>query len=272
MPQVEAKAVSKRFVSYRPKLLGTAAASFIDALRDVELTVSNGEFLSIVGPSGCGKTTFVRILAGLLEPSAGQVFIDGNLVRGPNPKIAMVFQHIGLLPWRTVRRNLEFPLELNSAHSVNGKINNDVTPYLELVGLTGFEEYYPHQLSGGMQQRVGLARALAREPEVLLMDEPFGSLDAQTRLLLQDELLRIHHKCGQTTIFITHDLDEAIYLSDRVVIMTKRPGKVKHVLNVPLPRPRFEYDVRSTEEFMRLRRGSWDLLKEEISPPAKLHR
>ncbi len=244
--------------------MSSSGENCVDVLRDVNISLEKDEFVSIVGPSGCGKTTLLRIAAGLIETDAGQILIDGNLVNGPSPNVAVVFQQPGLLPWRTARKNAEFALEVFYHRPLKGDEQKQVEQFLNLVGLKGFEGYYPHQLSGGMQQRVGLARALLRKPEVLLMDEPFGALDAQTRLILQDELLRIRHREAQTVLFVTHDLDEAIYLSDKVAILTKRPGCVKKVLEVDLQQPRYDYDVRSHPRFLDLRRTAWETLKAEI--------
>lgn len=264
MPKVEIRHVSKTFSSKPSTNKSSNSGNGIEVLRDVNVALEKDEFVSIVGPSGCGKTTLLRLAAGLIELDEGQILIDGNLVNGPNPNVTMVFQQAGLLPWRTVMKNAEFALEVFFHRSLKEEERQEVEQYLNLVGLKGFEGYYPHQLSGGMQQRVGLARALLRNPDVLLMDEPFGALDAQTRLILQDELLRIRRRHAQTVLFVTHDLDEAIYLSDRIAILTKRPGVVKTVLDVDLQKPRFEYDVRSHPRFVELRRTAWETLRAEI--------
>ncbi|MDE3077969.1 MAG: ABC transporter ATP-binding protein, partial [Chloroflexota bacterium] len=228
------------------------------------LAVKEREFLTVLGPSGCGKTTLLRSIAGLVPLTGGEIMLDGALVTKPNPRLSMVFQTIGLVPWKTVRENVALGLELQVHHRLDAAQKLEVEYFIELVGLKGFENYYPYQISGGMQQRVGLARALVRKPEVLLMDEPFGALDAQTRAILQDELLRLWGATGATVVFVTHDLDEAIYLSDRVALMSRRPGRLKLAIDVNLPRPRYEYDVRAEPEFVRLRRLAWDNIREEI--------
>jgi NitT/TauT family transport system ATP-binding protein len=253
------------FVKVRKSYASPAGGSLV-ALDDFTLTVDSGRFVTVVGPSGCGKTTLLRMAAGLVPPDdGGTIRIDGEMLAGPSPKMSMVFQGIGLMPWKSIFDNVALGLQLQAHRS---KLANDererVTATLALVGLTGFERYYPHQLSGGMQQRVGLARALVRQPEILLMDEPFGALDAQTRTVLQDELLSLWARVKSTVLFITHDLDEAIYLSDRVVIMSRRPGRIKQVLEVNLPRPRFSYDARAEPEFARLRNIAWQSIKEEL--------
>jgi NitT/TauT family transport system ATP-binding protein len=236
------------------------------ALEDFTFTVDGGRFVTVVGPSGCGKTTLLRMAAGLMLPdSGGAIRLDGEPLSGPSPKMSMVFQGIGLMPWKSIFDNvaLGIKLQVHRARLTDGE-RERIAATLALVGLTGFERYYPHQLSGGMQQRVGLARALVRQPEILLMDEPFGALDAQTRTVLQDELLALWDRVKSTVLFITHDLDEAIYLSDRVVIMSRRPGRIKQVLEVKLPRPRVSYDARAEPEFARLRHVAWQSIKEEL--------
>jgi NitT/TauT family transport system ATP-binding protein len=243
---------------------GREKPATLTVVHDLTLSVGDREFVSILGPSGCGKTTLVRCIAGLISPACGQIALDGVPVTKPSPKVSMVFQGIGLVPWRTVRENVALGLELLYHRALNGQDWEKVSTLIATVGLTGFEDYYPSQISGGMQQRVGLARALVRDPELLLMDEPFGALDAQTRAILQDELLRLWGSTGSTVFFITHDLEEAIYLSDRVVVLTRRPSHVKLVIEVPLPRPRYTYDARSEPEFGRLRHEAWETLKEEI--------
>jgi NitT/TauT family transport system ATP-binding protein len=235
------------------------------ALDNFTLKVEGGRFITVVGPSGCGKTTLLRMAAGLIPSDSGEIRLDGVRLSGPSPKMSMVFQGIGLMPWKTVGGNVALGVQLQAhrprlTEAEVGLIRDT----LEMVGLKGFEQYYPQQLSGGMQQRVGLARALVRQPEILLMDEPFGALDAQTRAVLQDELLTLWNRVKSTVLFITHDLDEAIYLSDRVVIMGRRPGRIKQVLDVHLPRPRYAYDVRAEPEFARLRSIAWQSIKEEL--------
>jgi NitT/TauT family transport system ATP-binding protein len=221
------------------------------ALFNVSLTVRKNEFVSLLGPSGCGKTTLIRIIAGLLPPDRGEVWVDGRRVSAPGRDRCMVFQQFGLLPWRTVLGNVEFGLEIDGVPKDERRAI--AARYLELVGLKGFEHYYPHQISGGMQQRVGIARALSKRPEILLMDEPFGAVDAQTREQLQEELLKIWAQTQTTVVFVTHSIDEAIYLSDRVVVMQARPGRVKEEVAIDLPRPRWEGDIKAEPRFAQLR-------------------
>jgi NitT/TauT family transport system ATP-binding protein len=233
----------------------------ISALDGFDIDVEEGEFLSIVGPSGCGKSTFLNILLGLLKPDSGEVLMHGKTITGPGSDRAMVFQEFGLLPWRTVQNNIELGLELKRTSAAKRRAVAE--RLVSLVGLGGFENHYPHELSGGMKQRVGLARALATDPDVLLMDEPFAALDAQTRDLMQVELLRIWREARKTVLFVTHQIDEAIYLSDRVMVMSKRPGRAKKSFTVELTRPR-EYEMRVTREFNDLKLEIWNTLKDEI--------
>jgi len=234
----------------------------VRALQGFDIDIHEGEFLSIVGPSGCGKSTFLNVLLGLLKPDSGDLSMDGRRIAGPGTDRAMVFQEFGLLPWRTVQHNIELGLELkgmppSGRRTISGR-------FIELVGLSGFGQHYPHELSGGMKQRVGLARALATDPDVLLMDEPFAALDAQTRDLMQVELLRIWQETRKTVLFVTHQIDEAIYLSDRVMVMSKRPGRSKKIFAIDLPRPR-DYEMRVTPEFNELKLEIWQMLKDEIT-------
>ena len=219
----------------------------VQALDDFNLDVNRGEFVCLLGPSGCGKTTVLRIIAGLESASGGDVMVGGKKVASAGPDRGMVFQEFALFPWRTVRKNIEFGLEVKGVpESERSKTSSQL---IELVGLNGFEDAHPRELSGGMKQRVGIARALANEPAVLLMDEPFGSLDAQTRNLMQKELLRIWSATGKTILFVTHSVDEAVFLADRIVVMTARPGKVREDIRVGLPRPR----DRTSREFIEVR-------------------
>lgn len=234
----------------------------VKALAEVDFSIRENEFVSIIGPSGCGKTTLLRIIDGLIPCDGGQVIINGKKVTAPGPDRAVVFQSFALLPWRTVLANVEFSLELR--HVPKEERTRIARTYLERVGLSEFEDHFPHELSGGMQQRAGLARALAVNPLILLMDEPFGSVDAQTRQLLQEELLELWQREKKTVIFVTHSMDEAVYLSDRVVIMTPRPGRVAEILNVPLPRPRTDNDVRRSREFVELTNYIWESLKKAM--------
>jgi NitT/TauT family transport system ATP-binding protein len=232
------------------------------ALDDFNLNVHLGEFVTIVGPSGCGKSTFLNVVVGLNRPTAGKVYVDHKLVTGPGPDRAMVFQEYGLLPWRTVEKNVEFGLETLGKLDVAGR--ERVHHFIHLVGLDGFEQSYPRELSGGMRQRVGLARALAIEPRILLMDEPFAAVDLITRELMQDELSRVIAETKQTVVFVTHSVDEAIILGDRVVVLTGRPGKVKRIITVHLPKPRSDRGLRSSHEYLELRENIWQELASEI--------
>ena len=232
------------------------------AFRNVALGVRPNEVLCIVGPSGCGKTTLLRCMAGLLAPSAGRVLIDGQEVRAPREGVAIVFQHFGLLPWKTVFDNVAFGLRV--AGAPRQRVAEQVRRYVGLVGLGGFEQHYPYQLSGGMQQRVGLARALAMDPDVLLMDEPFAALDAQTREILQEELLQLLERERKTMVFITHSIDEAIVLGDRVAVMTARPGRVKEILSTDFPRPRDPAAVRADPRYADLRNHIWNELRPTV--------
>jgi len=251
---VEIQAVSKSF--HKTVKDNTTE---IKALSDVSLSVRENEFVSIIGPSGCGKTTLLKIIDGLIPYDSGKIVIDGKPVTAPGPDRAVVFQSFALLPWRTVLANVEFSLELRQLpKEERAKTARD---YLKRVGLTDFENHYPHELSGGMQQRAGLARALVVNPAILLMDEPFGAVDAQTRQLLQEELLELWQRERKTVIFVTHSMDEAVYLSDRVVVMTPRPGKVAEILDVPLPRPRVSEEVRRDARFVDLTNYIWESLK-----------
>src|ERR1700692_5074634 len=215
------------------------------ALQNIDLDIAPGEFFVIVGPSGCGKTTLLRVLQGLTSPSRGRIMVGGKLVTGPGTDRGFVFQQDALYPWRSVLRNVGFGLELQGI--AKAQAGARAQAMIDLVGLSGFESHYPHELSGGMRQRVGLARALATDPDVLLMDEPFAALDAQTRDLMQVELLRIWREARKTVLFVTHQIDEAIYLSDRVMVMSKRPGRAKKIFAIALPRPR-DYEMRVTRE------------------------
>ena len=238
-----------------------AAEGTVVAFRDLRLTVSDHETLCVVGPSGCGKTTFLRCVAGLIELTSGQLFVHGAPVRGVADGVALVFQHFGLLPWKTVYQNAAFGLAM--AGAPRKIIHERVDHYLDLVGLRGFERHYPYQLSGGMQQRVGLVRALAVNPSVLLLDEPFAALDAQTREVLQEELLRIMQQERKTMVFVTHSIDEAILLGDRVAVLSARPGRLRELVEVPFPRPRQVDDVRTDPRFAELREHIWSGLRPE---------
>jgi NitT/TauT family transport system ATP-binding protein len=233
----------------------------IEVLQDINLTVRAGEFLTIVGPSGCGKTTLLRIFAGLIPLTQGRVLHDGQPVNGPQPSVGFVFQSDNLMPWRTVWDNIALGPELRgeSRKAYGPRIQQ----LLELVGLTGFPRYYPHQLSGGMRQRVNLARALAIQPDVLLMDEPFAALDAQTRDIMQEELLRIWQTTGTTVTFITHQIDEAIFLADRVLILAARPGRVQETMDVDIPRPR-SLEMKRSPRFTELADHVWHGIERQV--------
>ena len=221
------------------------------AFADLSFDVAEGEVLCILGPSGCGKTTLLRVIDGLLPADAGDVSVDDRRVTGPSRDVAMVFQHFGLFPWKRLDQNIGYGLKLRGLP--RAEIARTVDHYARLVGLDGFERFYPYQLSGGMQQRAGLARALAANPSILLMDEPFGALDAQTRETLQEELLRILEREPKTLLFVTHSVDEAIALGDRILLLTGRPGQVREILRVDIPRPRDVTMVRADERAIKLR-------------------
>ncbi len=225
------------------------------AIDRIDLTVKKGELVSIIGPSGCGKTTILRMIAGLLEPTEGSIIIAGKECKEPGPDRGMVFQDFALFPWRSVRRNVEFGLEV--AGVPKEERHQKADEYIELVGLGEFKNARIHELSGGMKQRVGIARALINNPDVILMDEPFGALDAQTRNIMQAQLVKILDKTGTTIIFITHSVDEALFLSDRVVVLSQRPSKIKEIINLDWPRPR----DRSAPEFTALRKRILDELE-----------
>jgi NitT/TauT family transport system ATP-binding protein len=232
------------------------------AVDRVSLSVHPGEFLAVIGPSGCGKSTLFNIIGGLLDGYQGAVTVSGETVRGPHPAIGMVFQEESTFPWRTVIENVAFPLEIAGMSRKDrfGKAKK----FIALVGLSGFENRYPAELSGGMRQRVAIARTLASEPKILLMDEPFASLDEQTRLLLGDKVLQIQQDLQQTTLLITHNITEAVQLADRILVMTYRPGRVKRMVEIDLPRPRSS-DVVSSEAFGRYVAQIWSDLREEAT-------
>lgn len=234
----------------------------VTALKEINFEVKRREFVTVIGPSGCGKSTLIRILAGLETQSSGEVLLDGRTVSGPGPDRGMVFQGYTLFPWLTVKKNVMFGLE-RSGHS-KASAEEDARSWINLVGLSKFEDSYPHQLSGGMKQRVAIARALANQPRILLMDEPFGALDAQTRARMQAYLLDIWKNIDITILFITHDLDEAIYLADRILVLKAHPGEVQEVIEVPVPHPRHPEQLLSPE-FLATRAR----LEELIHPPTE---
>jgi NitT/TauT family transport system ATP-binding protein len=233
----------------------------LTALAGVNLKIMDGEFVAIVGPSGCGKTTFLSVVDGLVPASAGRILVDGAAVTRPGPDRAVVFQDASLLPWRTVLGNVAYGLECLGVGARERK--QRAARFIELVGLAGFEQHYPHELSGGMQQRVNLARALAVDPKILLMDEPFASLDAQTRELMQEELLRIWLAARKTVLFVTHQIDEAIYLADRVVVFSGRPGRVKDDIPVAIERPR-ALGLKREARFHAIEDRVWGLIEDDV--------
>ena len=234
----------------------------VPALDNVSLTVRDGEFVALLGPSGCGKSSLLRVIADLLRPTAGSVIIHSSPEKeNGRPKTALVFQEYALFPWRTVLDNVAFPLEMRGLP--RNESQTRARHVLERVGLQPFARAYPHQLSGGMRQRVGIARALAAQPEVLLMDEPFGALDAQTRTVLQEELLRVWESERKTVLYVTHSIDEAVYLADRIVLLTARPGRIKAEYSVELPRPR-NMEMRGWNSYTKLSLEIWNALREEV--------
>ena len=249
MAILEIKNVVKKFITEKKEVL---------AVDNVNFEVRNNEFLSIVGPSGCGKSTILRMIAGLEKPTSGEILIEGRKIEKPDAERGMVFQQYTLLPWRTVLENVGFGLEIKGVPKAER--DEVARKFIKMIGLEGFEDAYPYELSGGMQQRVAIARTLANDPKIVLMDEPFGALDTQTRTILQNELLKIWEKDKKTVIFITHSVEEAVYLSDRVIIMTARPGKVKDIIDIKLERPR----KRNSPEFIEYKKEIVDKLKDEV--------
>ena len=251
------RGVSKTF---RRQPSASQEEQFSDVLRNVSFDVRQGEIVSIIGESGCGKTTLLRIVQGLITLDAGSIEVDGLPVKGPGRDRGFVFQQASLLPWRTARQNIEFGLELQGVAKAQRKERSD--RLIALVGLSHAADQLPHELSGGMQQRIGLARAMAIDPEILLMDEPFSALDAQTREVLQAEMLRIQAETNKTTLFVTHDLDEAIYLSNRVIVLAAKPGRVKAVVPIPFKHPRPQLtELRGNSQFQDIRAEMWDLIR-----------
>ncbi|HET6734926.1 ABC transporter ATP-binding protein [Mycobacterium sp.] len=252
-PKLQLENVTKRFPIRGQK-------SSFTAIEDISIDLAAGEFLVLVGPSGCGKSTLLDLLGGLSTPSSGRILLDGKPITGPGLDRGIVFQQYALLPWRTARKNIEFGLE---AKGLPAAVRRErAEQYLELVGLQSFADRFPNELSGGMKQRVAIARSLAFDPEVLLMDEPFAALDAQTRESLQDELLRIWKATGKTILFITHGIDEAIYLGQRVAVLTSRPGRIKKIVDVEIDRS--AQDIRSDAGFRAQRHHIWSLLHDEV--------
>lgn len=231
------------------------------ALNGVNLDIRENEFICVVGPSGCGKSTLLNIIAGLLEPTSGAVYLDGKQIEGTGVERGVVFQQYALFPWRTVIKNVMFGLEMKKTSKEEAR--QTALKYIEAVGLKGFENAYPKELSGGMKQRVAIARAYAANPEVLLLDEPFGALDAQTRVQLQTELLNTWEKEKKTCFFITHDVDEAIILAQRVIIMSARPGRIKRIVEIDIPYPRTQ-ETKSDERFLQLKAEIWNEVYQEF--------
>ena len=256
VPRLQIENIGKTFFkTVRDK---TIAVPVLDHL---SFSVDSGSFVSVIGPSGCGKSTLLRIIDGLIHPDEGKVLVDGRLVTEPGIDRAVVFQYFGLYPWRDVLGNVAFGLELQNVPKQARTAR--ALDKIRLVGLEGFEHHYPHELSGGMRQRVGFARALALDPEIILMYEPFSAVDEQTRELLQHELLELWAKTGKTIIFVTHSIDEAVYMSDRIIVLSARPGRIVETIDVGLPRPRDDR-TRAMPEFGRIRTGAWEILKKGI--------
>ena len=234
---------------------------FMVALDRVNATVRKGELITLLGPSGCGKTTLLRLTAGLIAADEGRITIEGTPVTAPRKDACMVFQNFGLLPWRTVLGNVEFPLEIEAVGTSERR--ELARHFIELVGLASFAEHYPHELSGGMQQRVGIARALMRKPILIFMDEPFGALDAQTREQLQEDFLKIWSRTGATVVFVTHSIDEALFLSDRIFVFNTAPGRIRTIVESPVAAERLGGDVRAHPDFARYRAELRDMLRSE---------
>jgi NitT/TauT family transport system ATP-binding protein len=233
----------------------------VEAVKDFSLEIYEGELMCIVGSSGCGKSTLLNMLAGFIQPSAGKVMLHNEEIVKVEPRCGMIFQAYALFPWKTVKENIEFGLKMKGTPGTERRTVSD--RYIKMVGLEGFEHSYPSQLSGGMRQRVALARVLANDPEILLMDEPFAALDAMTRQVMQEELVRIQEESRKTVVFVTHNIEEAVILSDRIAIMSARPGRLKQVLTNPLPKPR-DAAVRQSAGLTQLKEQIWELVREEV--------
>ncbi|MBX3596713.1 MAG: ABC transporter ATP-binding protein [Rhizobiaceae bacterium] len=243
------------------KIYKVEGAPEVQAVQNLSLNIEEGEFVCIIGASGCGKSTLLNMFAGFSKPSSGRILLKGQPIEGIEPRCGMVFQSYALFPWKTVRGNVEFGLKMKGKDAASRR--QIAERFIEIVGLKGFEDRYPTELSGGMQQRVTLARILAADPEVLLMDEPFAALDAMTRQVMQEELLRIHEANKKTTVFITHNIDEALILADRIVVLSTRPGKVKAIMNNDLPRPR-HITIQLSNEFNERKNEIWSHVEEEV--------
>lgn len=256
-PTIEVSNVSKTY--------GGGPTDSVLAIKKIDLRISEGEFVTLLGPSGCGKSTLLDIIAGLEPPSGGSILVDGVLIDGPSSKMAMVFQPMSLFPWRTALANVELGMELKGIELSTRR--QTALTMIELVGLRAFADKYPSQLSGGMNQRIAIARALALDPRILLMDEPFGALDEQTRRLMGTELLRIWDRTKKTVVFVTHSISEAIQLSDRIVLMSGRPSVIRDEISVPLPRPR-TIESLTSDEASAIERRIWTALLDEVSGPS----
>lgn len=263
MEKIKAEGLKKKFKLKDGQKVNNngSITNEVEVLNGVDLSIIKGEFLTIVGPSGCGKSVLLDIIGGLTNPTSGNVYLDNKPIVGPSFKTGYVFQQYALFPWRNALSNIEFGLE---THGIQKEEREKIArKLLSKFGLSDFEDRFPYQLSGGMQQRVAIARSLATNPDVLLMDEPFAALDAQTREILQNELLRIWEGTDTTVIFVTHSIDEAVFLADRVAVMTARPGVVKQLIDIDLERPR-SGNIRSSNEFAQNRHKVWDALKDEV--------
>jgi NitT/TauT family transport system ATP-binding protein len=265
----EKAAVREGIVARHVGMTYSGVAGTVEALRDVDLSIDPGEFICLVGPSGCGKTTLLNVIAGFLEPTGGEVLIDGRKVRGPGPDRCVVFQQYAVFPWLTVRQNVEFGLKLGVNRISPAETRNVVDHFIELVGLKDFADSLPKELSGGMKQRVAIARAYAVNPKALLMDEPFGALDAQTRQFMQESLLQILEKERKTVLFVTHGVEEATFLSTRVVVMATRPGRIREIIPIHLPYPRGA-GTKTSPEFIEIRAGIEKVVREEFQKQREL--
>jgi NitT/TauT family transport system ATP-binding protein len=261
MPVLEVRSLRKVYA------LDEEGIPSVEALRDINLTVNRGEFVSIIGPSGCGKSTLFGIIGGINESTSGQVLVKGEIVHGPHPSIGMVFQEESAFPWLTSLENVEFGLKMAGVNKKERRPK--AKEMIDLVGLSGFENHYPGELSGGMRQRVAIARTLVMNPEIILMDEPFGALDEQTRLILGEELLRICERIRATILFVTHSISESVMLSDRVYVMSARPGTFRKIIDIDVPKPRSSSTI-STRRFGEITDEIWKELKEETSKAMRI--
>ena len=255
--------MEKGIVIERLGLTYSSAAGHFEALREVNLSIAHGEFICLLGPSGCGKTTLLNTIAGFLEPTAGAVSMDGARIAGPGPDRGVVFQQYAIFPWLTVKENVQFGLRLAANRKTDEEIERISDHFIDLVDLRDFKDSYPKELSGGMKQRVAIARSYAVNPQVLLMDEPFGALDAQTRHFMQESLLQILEKERKTVVFVTHGVEEAAFLATRVVIMAARPGRIREIIPIDLPYPR-DAATKTSPEFIRIRAGIEKVVREEF--------